>query len=994
MSHGAALRGDGALPVGAKDEAAEIVDIVNEVAHLLPQQAPIHTFVHHNTLHAFEHLPFEQAVVEGAKIYGTQPFLSEDAFAAHIRRGRILPTDLDAVVAADAAKRGDDVAIVGKLTRHGYRALRLRYLFEIPRGRALDWQLVETRLLSEFHASVDAFRRQELQARADRRYGGIAPSKRVPQMLADLWRDLVNVAPVVAEPVADGPRRRDQLLRIGADDVDQRVHPLLIRLAAAYLDQGVSSWPMPFRELGFLGAVRRLYGQSLQSPETWMAGLDVELRRQHDSGMNAVETVRDALIGLGFRPDQWHEQIQATLLSLRGWAGMMRQFEERPDRAPVDPRPARLIDFLAVQLTFDLIAAKHALVERLGQGASWARLGAAIPTPRIGCDQELVYEAFVMAQIAHLDVDALKDRDVAARWIEEVRSFGEIDRRRLLHLAFERRLRTTVLDGLAAHSQMSSEPKQTPPLQAIFCIDERECSTRRHLEETLPGAQTFGFAGFFGVAMAWQGLGEIRPRPLCPVNVTPKHYVTERALDPQEEQAWRLARRRRGLTTRALQQGSRSVARGGLLSTFLGLWSVVPMVMRCLVPGMSERLQQQLRDPAREEPVTRLLLERTSDERTSDGLFVGFTVPEMADIVENALRTIGLVDNFCEIVLLVGHGSSSLNNPHESAYDCGATGGGRGGPNARAFAQMANHPKVRELLAARRIRIPDATWFVGSLHNTCNDSIQYFDEDLMPEDRQAALEKIKRTMTTVCELQAHERCRRFVSAPKDADAATALRHVIGRSLDLAQPRPECGHATNAYAMIGRRSRTRGLFLDRRAFLISYDPTIDSDGAILTRLLNAVVPVGSGINLEYYFSFVDSPGYGCGSKLPHNITSLIGIMDGHSSDLRTGLPWQMVEIHEPVRLLAVVDVEPEVARKFMTQSPAIAQFIANGWIQLVVWSPSTNEIWHFEDGDLRRYEPESSVLSVVPSSESFYRGQIDHLGCAEVQAPGMDRGMQL
>jgi len=984
------MRGAGA---GARGEAAEILSIVDEVAHLLPQQAPIHTFVHHNTLHAFEHLPFEQAVIEGAKLYGTQPFLSEDAFAAHIQRGRILPSDLDAVVVADASRRGgDDVAVVGRLTRNGYRALRLRYLFEIPRGRALDWQLLETQLLSEYHPSVDAFRRRELQARADRRYGGLAPSRRASQMLNDLWQDLVAVAPVLTEDVGSGPRRRDQFLRIGVEDLDQRVHPLLIRLAAAYLDQGVSSWAMPFRELGFLGAVRRLYGQPLQSPESWMSGLDVELRRQHDSGMGAVETVRDALVALGIRPDQWHEQIQATLLSLRGWAGMMRQFEERPDRAPVEPRPARLVDFLAVQLTFDQLAAQHALCERFGRGASWAQLESAMPAPRVGCDQELVYEAFVMAQIAHVDVDALKDRAVAARWIEEVRAFGEIDRRRLLHLAFERRLRTTALDGLAAHCELPGESKQAPTLQAIFCIDERECSTRRHLEETLPGAQTYGFAGFFGVAMAWQGLGEVRSRPLCPVNVTPKHYVTERALDPQEEQAWRIARRRRGLTTQALQHGSRTVARGGLLSTFLGLWSVVPMILRCLFPGMSERLQKQMRDPAGEEPVTQLLLERTGDERNSDGLFVGFSVPEMADVVENALRTIGLVDNFCEIVLLIGHGSSSLNNPHESAYDCGATGGGRGGPNARAFAQMANHPKVRETLAGRGIRIPDTTWFVGTLHNTCNDSIQYFDEDLMPEARQAALEKIKRTMATVCELQAHERCRRFVSAPKDADAATALRHVVGRSLDLAQPRPECGHATNAYAIIGRRSRTRGLFLDRRAFLISYDPTIDADGAILTRLLNAVVPVGSGINLEYYFSFVDSLGYGCGSKLPHNITSLIGIMDGHSSDLRTGLPWQMVEIHEPVRLLCVVDVEPEVARKFMQQSPAIAQFIANGWIQLVVWSPSTNEIWHFTDGDLRRYEPESSVLSVVPSSESFYRGQIDHLGCARVQAPGMQGGM--
>ena len=139
----------------------------------------------------------------------------------------------------------------------------------------------------------------------------------------------------------------------------------------------------------------------------------------------------------------------------------------------------------------------------------------------------------------------------------------------------------------------------------------------------------------------------------------------------------------------------------------------------------------------------------------------------------------------------------------------------------------------------------------------------------------------------------------------------ALGHVEGRAADLAQPRPEYGHATNAFCIVGRRERTRGLFLDRRAFLVSYDPTRDEDGTTLARILAAVVPVVAGISLEYYFSYVDPTGYGCGTKLPHNVTSLLGVMDGAQSDLRTGLPWQMVEIHEPVRLTMVVDTTPEI-----------------------------------------------------------------------------------
>src|SRR5205085_9645217 len=114
---------------------------------------------------------------------------------------------------------------------------------------------------------------------------------------------------------------------------------------------------------------------------------------------------------------------------------------------------------------------------------------------------------------------------------------------------------------------------------------------------------------------------------------------------------------------------------------------------------------------------------------------------------------------------------------------------------------------------------------------------------------------------------AHERCRRFQSAPLTLSFAGARQHVEGRAEDLSQVRPEWGHATNALCIVGRRQRTRGLFLDRRAFLNSYDPTQDdAEATVLTRLLQAAVPVCAGINLEYYFSYVDYARYGSGPKL--------------------------------------------------------------------------------------------------------------------------------
>jgi uncharacterized protein YbcC (UPF0753/DUF2309 family) len=235
-----------------------------------------------------------------------------------------------------------------------------------------------------------------------------------------------------------------------------------------------------------------------------------------------------------------------------------------------------------------------------------------------------------------------------------------------------------------------------------------------------------------------------------------------------------------------------------------------------------------------------------------------------------------------------------------------------------------------------------------------------------------------------CDRDAHERSRRFSSAPLTLSLKGARQHVEGRAEDLAQVRPEWGHATNAICIIGRRKRTRGLFLDRRSFLNSYDPTQDDENStILTRLLQAAVPVCGGINLEYYFSYVDNLGFGCGTKLPHNITSLIGVMDGAASDLRTGLPWQMVEIHDPVRLLFVIETTAEKMLSIMDRHPAIGQPIRNGWVQLAILDPHSPAIQMFQEGEFHDYVPQATRLPHAATSIDWYRGWRDHLEFAVI-----------
>ena len=69
----------GAAVHGGGGDVARLRQVLAHAAHLLPIQGPIGVFVHHNTLHAFQHIPFEQAVLEAGRTFRSEPFLPEAA---------------------------------------------------------------------------------------------------------------------------------------------------------------------------------------------------------------------------------------------------------------------------------------------------------------------------------------------------------------------------------------------------------------------------------------------------------------------------------------------------------------------------------------------------------------------------------------------------------------------------------------------------------------------------------------------------------------------------------------------------------------------------------------------------------------------------------------------------------------------------------------------------------------------------------------------------
>lgn len=915
--------------------------IVAHTAHLLPAQGPIGVFIHHNTLHAFQHLPFEQAVVEASKVYGTEPYMREEAYRRAVGEGRILVEDIDTVLASEENPE----------VWPGMRRQELRRRLLVPGLRQFQPETVQWDLEQE----------GLLEGAAARSLFELCVKHTQPEP---------NQEPVI--------RPRDGVLRLTGVDIDDVVHPWLIRLGAVYTDQGLAYWPMPNREAGFLAASLTLFRQPFCLLPSELKTLGARCAQMTGPGIPAEETVRRAFEALGVESNEWEALIEAELLALGGWAGMMHRLEAEPELAPHERIPATLMEFFAVRMLLTVAAVDS----QISDPAAWK--AAEKPDDTFG--RRLAAAATLMDAAQQLDVPAGR---IPALQVE-VEAFHEVERRRILHLAYERRHERQVLLPLREHRRRAPLPEpEKLSAQVFFCIDEREESIRRHLEEIAPSIETFGAAGFFGAAINYTGIDDAHGVSLCPVVVKPAHAVVER---PSDGHHGVLERRLqvRNVWARVMREwhvNSRTLMGGWVATAALGMLSFFPMAARVLSPRRHALLLGWLNSHILPEPRTELAFERqdAAGHHAAEGLLAGFTVQEKVDRVAAVLGMAGLRRGFARLVAVLGHGSTSLNNPHESAHDCGACGGRRGGPNGRLFAAMANHLGVRAGLRERGIMIPDDTWFIGGYHDTCNDDVDLYDLEEVPQTHRRELADLRTALDKARAASAHERARRFEAADWPSDFDGGLRHAQDRAEQLAEPRPEYGHCTNAVAIVGRRSSTRGLFLDRRAFLISYDMAQDPNNNSLAGLLGAVIPVCGGISLEYYFSFVDNERYGCGTKLPHNVTGLVGVMNGYESDLRTGLPWQMVEIHEPVRILFVIESTPERIEATIRANELNWEFLHNRWIRVAAMDPNTGEMQIYRNGVWKVVEGDDEALASTPSSVAWYGGHREHLAMARIEA---------
>lgn len=694
--------------------------------------------------------------------------------------------------------------------------------------------------------------------------------------------------------------------------LDKLVHPLLFRILSAYLDQGIALWRMPVPADGLLKALRAMEHLSSFS-SIFTTPRAKRLLQDEDCSIKSLLhiVVGDEALFEHYLFDQQFAHP--------GWSGMVAFLEEHP-QALLDEKHISLHDMIMLELLLEIDVLDRTF------GEIWLPVGLKI--------ERYPEELFTQAELTEYE-------EVCALW-QEAFEWSYYDQ----VLAGIQQKREVLVPVEKHQTGVPPSERDTVPFQAMFCLDDRECSFRRYVEMIEPRCLTYGTPGFFNVEFYFQPEHGKFYTKSCPAPLSPKFLVKEMDTTHKYERDAHFTKH------------THSLFRGWLITQTLGFWSALKLLESVFKPTLNPASTHSFRHTDKHATLT---IERSAEDADENGLHVGFTVAEMAERVEGLLKSTGLVKEFAPIVYLVGHGASSSNNTHYAGYDCGACSGRPGSVNARVAAFMANHREVRAVLRGKGIAIPDSTRFIGALHDTTRDEIEFFDDDALSAAQQELHQHNAEVFAQALELNAKERSRRFALINKTQTPKKIHEEVKRRSVSLFEPRPELNHATNTLCIVGRRELTEHLFLDRRAFMNSYDYALDPDGIYLFTILNAAAPVCGGINLEYYFSRVDNHRLGAGTKLPHNVIGLIGVANGTDGDLRPGLPSQMIEIHDPTRLLMIVEHYPEVVLQTIQKTPELYEWFANQWIHLVAVHPETMELQRFQHGGFVAYTPHSNAL---------------------------------
>lgn len=663
---------------------------------------------------------------------------------------------------------------------------------------------------------------------------------------------------------------------------------------AAYFDLGQAIVAMPWRDQSLYASWRKAATIDRSPAMMGLHNFRSEASRLPADPRSAIAW---AVAQLGIPDEGMERYLHASLLSIGGWAAWARYLRWQAELN--GGRDDSIVDLLAIRLAWDVLLFKEK--ESVALVARWREMLTASMRPPSA------------------------KRQAAA----------EIDRIMLnaMEIGFQR----TVVASL--NNNLPKGPRTRPAVQAAFCIDVRSEVFRRSLETVAPSVQTIGFAGFFGIFIEHVPLGASAGHSHVPMIFSPPYRIYEKVKDGDQQTNNEIAKRHRRIGLFKAWKGFKLSASSCFSFVEAAGLMYAPKLLtdsfgwsRPVPDPFTQGLDQQTIDrigPTLDEVPKAQICPHHADS--------GIPASDWVGHAERILRAMSMTDNFGRLVLLAGHGSTSVNNPHATGLDCGACAGQTGEASARVVVALLNQPAVRRDLQQRGIVIPDDTWFLAGLHDTTTDEVRLFDTDDVPKQMVQELVKLRQWLEQAGDLTRMQRSALLgIAGQTDQEVEANVRQ---RSRDWSQVRPEWALANNAAFIAAPRVRTAGMDLGGRAFLHDYQWQDDNDFQILELIMTAPMVVANWINMQYYGSVVDNQRFGSGNKVLHNVVGgAIGVLEGNGGDLRVGLPMQSLHdgkrwVHEPLRLSVFIEAPQAAIDVIIARHEQVRQLVENGWLHL-------------------------------------------------------------
>jgi uncharacterized protein len=666
--------------------------------------------------------------------------------------------------------------------------------------------------------------------------------------------------------------------KIFQKNLNNKLDNILAKWLANFMDEGLAEWEMPNKSEGFYSAWRKLAIYDTDIPKTTLAEIP----------KTSIEVLNEVFNKYG--EEQFTKICTFHLAALPGWTGYINHRTESNSQWQ-EAYPINMQDYLGVR--FWIAQKIKAVIE-----------------PGIS----IVSTNSITPKLHYI-------------WLKAWEK------------SFQRGL-AKMLENQQISAPKAESEKQISEAQMVFCIDTRSELIRRNVENK-GNYETFGYAGFFGIAMDYENLNDGIVRKACPPIVTSAYKVSEVA---QKNTTKKLQTYQKKIEVSNFKEYFLKRMKNMLPSAFgyvegSGVIYGISLIARTITPGYLYRFNQK--STQNHESICTPEIKNSCNHENND---LDIPLAEKVAIVKSAFDIMGWKD-FSPIIAFIGHGSHSANNAFGSSLDCGACAASPGRNNARMLAKIANLPEVRKALYEdHSIVIPSTTTFIGGEHNTTTDEIVLFDAEV-PTSHKEKLQKLKLNLS-----------KAQVSATQERLGITtnSVAHAQKKANDWGETRPEWGLAKNAGFIVGPRALTKNHNLDGRCFLNSYNWETDTNGAALEGIMQGPMVVTQWINNHYYFSTVDNEVFGGGSKITHNVTGKFGVVQGNGGDIKMGLPLQSLMqsdkemYHQPLRLSVLIQAPVERVTDILSRNENLKTLLDNEWIYLMVMNPlQENKIYHYQ-----------------------------------------------